>query len=110
VAGTPTLSASSGDTGGVPARRAVLEAHLPAVRNALAGAGGLNYDLLNPAPPPIADMEAAQGDERFVTLTGRRPVIEQAVASVAEKVAVVRRGVTVAELLTDSSDIPGFLM
>ena len=69
------------------------------MKNALAQPGGLTYDLLNP-PPPIADMAAEPGDERFITLTGRRPVIEQAFASVAEKVADIRRGVTVAELLT----------
>ncbi len=90
-----------------PGGRAVLDSQLPAVKNALAQAGGLTYDLLNPAPPPIVDLEAEPGDERFLTLTGRRPVIEQAVASVAEKVAVIRRGVTVAELLTGPSDIPG---
>jgi 2-polyprenyl-6-methoxyphenol hydroxylase-like FAD-dependent oxidoreductase len=91
----------------LPGGRAVLESQLPAVRDALAQAGGLTYDLLNPVPPPIAEMEVEPGDERFVTITGRRPVMEQAFASVAEKVAVVRRGVTVAELLTGPSDIPG---
>jgi 2-polyprenyl-6-methoxyphenol hydroxylase-like FAD-dependent oxidoreductase len=90
-----------------PGGQAVLESQLPAVRNALAAAGGLTYDLRNPMPPPIADMEPEPGDERFLTLTGRRPVIEQAFASVAEKVADVRRGVTVTELLTGPSDIPG---
>jgi len=90
-----------------PRGRAVLESQLPAVENALAAAGGLTYDLLNPAPPPIADMASEPGDERFITLTGRRPVLEQAVASVASKVADIRRGVTVTELLTGPSDIPG---
>ena len=90
-----------------PGGRAVLESQLPAVKNALAQSGGLTYDLLNPAPPPIADMSAEPGDERFLTVTGRRPVIEQAFASVANKVADIRRGVTVAELLTGPSDIPG---
>jgi 2-polyprenyl-6-methoxyphenol hydroxylase-like FAD-dependent oxidoreductase len=90
-----------------PRARAVLEDQLPTVKNALAHAGALTYDLLNPAPPPIAGMAAQEGDERFVTLTGRRPVIEHAFASVAEKVAEVRRGVVVTELLTGPSDIPG---
>ena len=90
-----------------PGGRAVLESQLPAVWNALAEAGGLAYDVLKPVPRPIADMGAEPGDERFLTLTGRRPVLERAVASVAEKVAVVRRGVTVTELLTGPSDIPG---
>jgi 2-polyprenyl-6-methoxyphenol hydroxylase-like FAD-dependent oxidoreductase len=87
--------------------RALLDTHLPAVKNALAAAGGLTYDQLTPLPPPIADRASRPGDERFVTLTGRRPVVEYAFASVAEKLADVRRGVTVAELLTGPCDIPG---
>ena len=90
-----------------PGGRAILDAQLPTVKNALATAGGLTYDMLNPAPPPIADMAADPGDERFITLTARRPVLEQALSSVATKVADIRRGVTVAELLTGPSDIPG---
>jgi 2-polyprenyl-6-methoxyphenol hydroxylase-like FAD-dependent oxidoreductase len=90
-----------------PRGRAILDAQLPAVKNALADTGCLTYNLLNPVPPPIADMASEPGDERFITLTGRRPVIEQAVASVVEKVADIRRGVTVAGLLTGPSDLPG---
>ena len=90
-----------------PRGRALLDAQLPAVKNALADAGCLTYDLLSPVPPPIADMASEPGDERFITLTGRRPVIEQAVASVVDKVTDIRRGVTVAGLLTGPSDIPG---
>ena len=89
-----------------PRGRAILDAQLPAVKNALADTGCLTYNLLNPVPPPIADMASEPGDERFITLTGRRPVIEQAVASVVEKVADIRRGVTVAGLLTGPSDLP----
>lgn len=90
-----------------PRGRALLEDQLPAIKNALAAAGCLTYDLLNPVPPPIAEMGPEPGDERFLTLTGRRPVLEQAVASVVEKVADIRRGITVAGLLTGPSDIPG---
>jgi len=90
-----------------PRGRVLLDAQLPAVKNALADAGCLTYDMLNPVPPPIAEMASEAGDERFTTLTGRRPVVEQAVASVVEKVVDVRRGVTVAGLLTGPSDIPG---
>jgi 2-polyprenyl-6-methoxyphenol hydroxylase-like FAD-dependent oxidoreductase len=90
-----------------PRGRALLDDQLPAVKNALADAGCLTYNLLDPLPPPIADMASEPGDERFITLTGRRPVVEQAVAGVVEKVADIRRGVTVAGLLTGPSDIPG---
>lgn len=90
-----------------PGGRAVLDSELPTVTDALAAAGGLRYDLLHPTPPPIADMPSRPGDERFMTLTGRRPVLEQAMGTVAEKVADIRRGVTVAGLLTGASDGPG---
>jgi 2-polyprenyl-6-methoxyphenol hydroxylase-like FAD-dependent oxidoreductase len=90
-----------------PRGRALLDDQLPAVKNALADAGCLTYNLLDPLPPPIADKASEPGDERFVTLTGRRPVVEQAVASVVGKVADIRRGATVAGLLTGPSDIPG---
>ena len=43
-----------------PRARAVLEDQLPTVKNALAHAGALTYDLLNPAPPPIAGMAAQE--------------------------------------------------
>jgi hypothetical protein len=58
-------------------------------------------------PPSVADRAGREGDERFVTVTGRRPVIEFAVASVAERVVDVRRGVWVTELLTGSSAARG---
>lgn len=91
----------------LPRGGALLESHLPAVADALRAEGGLTLNMLYPPPIPIADMAAQSGDERFMILTGRRPVIEQAVAGVAEKVADIRRGVTVAELLTGPSSIPG---
>ncbi|SFN65515.1 Dehydrogenase (flavoprotein) [Pseudonocardia ammonioxydans] len=90
-----------------PGGRAVLDSHLPQVKNALAAEGALTYNMLGPLPPPIAGSGPQPGDERFTTLTARRPVLEQAVAGVAEKVADVRRGVAVAELLTGPSDIAG---
>lgn len=90
-----------------PGGRAALDSHLPAAKEALAAAGGLTYNLLEPMPPPVAEAGSRPGDERFTTLTARRPVLEQAMAGVAEKVADVRRGVTVAGLLTGGSDAPG---
>jgi 2-polyprenyl-6-methoxyphenol hydroxylase-like FAD-dependent oxidoreductase len=86
--------------------RHVLDSHLPAVREALTGAGGLRLDLLGWLPPPIAGSPPHPGDDRFITLTGRRPVVEYAFASVAEELADVRRGVRVAGLLTGPSAVP----
>jgi 2-polyprenyl-6-methoxyphenol hydroxylase-like FAD-dependent oxidoreductase len=86
--------------------RQLLDSHLPEVAAALAAAGGVHYDQLI-LPSPISDRAPRPGDERFVTLTGRRPVIEYAFASVAAKTVDVRRGEQVAELLTGPSAVPG---
>jgi 2-polyprenyl-6-methoxyphenol hydroxylase-like FAD-dependent oxidoreductase len=86
--------------------RQLLDSHLPEVAAALAAAGGLRYDQLI-LPSPITDRAHRPGDERFVTLTGRRPVIEYAFACVAAKTVDVRRGEQVAELLTGPSAVPG---
>jgi flavin-dependent dehydrogenase len=53
-------------------------------------------------PPTIADRAPRPGDERFVTLTGRRAVIEQVLARAAEAEprVEVRRGVGVQGLAT----------
>ena len=51
-------------------------------------------------PPTIADRAPRVGDERFVTITARRPVLEQVLArSAQEQTGVeVRRGLTVTGL------------
>lgn len=51
-------------------------------------------------PPSISDRTRRQGDEQFITVTGRRPAIEYAVARAAERTVPVVRGVSAAELLT----------
>jgi len=76
--------------------RRTLEAHIPGVLEVLAAAGGLRFSQLDPLPPPIAEDPPRPGDDRYLTLTGRRPVLEYAFAGVAEKVVSVQRGVTVA--------------
>src|SRR4030095_3993360 len=90
-----------------PAGRLVLEAHLPEVEAALLGAGATTFDALTLLPPSIEDRAPRPGDERFVSVTGRRPVIEYAVASVADRRLDVRRGVSVSELLTGPSAANG---
>jgi 2-polyprenyl-6-methoxyphenol hydroxylase-like FAD-dependent oxidoreductase len=84
-----------------------IDTHLPGVNDELAAAGALRLDQLHPLPPPIADIPSRPGDDRFVTLTARRPVLEYAFASVAGKVADIRRGITATELLTGPSALPG---
>lgn len=81
------------------AGRQILDAALPEVTRTLLGAGGTTFDLLAFMPPFIEDRTPREGDERFVTITGRRPVIEYAVATAAQNLDV-RRGVFVTRLMT----------
>ncbi len=82
--------------------RAVLETVLPDVAAALAAAGGARFDALGTMPPSIADRAARQGDERFVTITARRPAFEQVLgrAAQAEPGLEIRRGTGVSALTT----------
>jgi 2-polyprenyl-6-methoxyphenol hydroxylase-like FAD-dependent oxidoreductase len=85
-----------------PAVRVILETHLPEVKAALLHAGAAAFDVLSLMPPSIGDRAPRPGDERFVTITARRPVVEYAVASVAERLVAIRRGITITGLLADA--------
>ena len=89
-----------------PAGCAILEEQLPDVFAALCAAGGLRFDVLDIMPPTIADRSARPGDERFATVTARRPVLEQALAGVAaaQPGLELRRGVAVAGLTTSGGE------
>jgi 2-polyprenyl-6-methoxyphenol hydroxylase-like FAD-dependent oxidoreductase len=89
------------------AGRQVLDAALPEVTQALRDAGGTTFDMLALMPPFITDRAPRDGDDRFVTVTGRRPVIEYAVAATAGQQADIRRGVSVTELVTGPEAVPG---
>src|SRR5258707_64760 len=82
------------------AARQILDDHLPEVKQALLGAGCVPFDMLSLMPRSVTDREARVGDDRFVTVTGRRSTIEDAVASVAEELVRVGRGVSIAGLLS----------
>jgi flavin-dependent dehydrogenase len=77
------------------------------VKEALLRAGCITFDRLATMPPSITDRTPREGDERFLTITGRRPTIEYAVASVAEELIPIRRGASVVGLLTDRSAANG---
>ena len=81
--------------------RIMLEDELPDVVAALDAVGGLRFDALRVMPPSIADRAPRDGDERFKTITARRPVLEQAFgrAAEAETGLAIRRGVRVRELV-----------
>ena len=89
-----------------PAGARILEAQLPDVWESLAHAQLARFSSLDIMPPFISDRSPRDGDERFVTLTGRRPVLEYAVASVAGKRLDIRRGITVAGLLAGAPTAP----
>ena len=85
----------------------LLDSHLPDVREALLRVGCAKFDVLSTVPPTITDRTPREGDERFITITGRRPTIEYAVASIAERLLPVRRGAAVMGLLTGPSAAKG---
>jgi 2-polyprenyl-6-methoxyphenol hydroxylase-like FAD-dependent oxidoreductase len=83
--------------------RIVLEEELPDVVLALEAAGGLRFDPLRLMPPTIIDRSPRDGDERFKTVTARRPVLEQVLsgAADAEPGLQIHRGARVRGLVTE---------
>ena len=83
--------------------RIVLEEELPDVLLALEAAGGLRFDPLVLMPPTITDRSPREGDERFMTITARRPVLEQVLSSAADADSglQIRRGVCVRGIVTE---------
>lgn len=77
---------------------------LPQVLDELRAAGGLSTNLLAMLPDAQRG-PSRDGDDRFETLTARRPVLEAALSAVAANTTgiTIRRGVTVTGLLTDHS-------
>ena len=76
--------------------RHLLDAEFPQVRDRIGELGGRRFSLIGVLPPSVAGAPRP-GDERFETLTGRRPVIECAFAQLAEDTPGVKvlRGVGV---------------
>ncbi len=85
----------------------LLDSHLPEVKEALLRVGCVSFDVLATMPPSVTDRTPREGDARFITITGHRPTIEYAVASVAERLLPVRRGASVVGLLTGPSTANG---
>jgi 2-polyprenyl-6-methoxyphenol hydroxylase-like FAD-dependent oxidoreductase len=90
----------------LPRGRMLLEEMLPDVTAALEDAGGLRFDLLSLMPPSITDRTPRDGDDRFRTLTARRPVLEQVLghATHAEPGLEIHHGVHVNELFVRRYD------
>ena len=83
-----------------PGGHMALGEELPDVLAAILVAGGARFDHLRVLPPSLDDHAPRAGDERFVSLAARRPVLEQAIARAAarEPGLDIRRGVAVAGL------------
>jgi 2-polyprenyl-6-methoxyphenol hydroxylase-like FAD-dependent oxidoreductase len=83
----------------LPRFRILLEAELPDVAAAAAGLGALRHNPLALAPTELTG-GPQPGDDDFEALTARRPVMEAALASVAETTpgVTIRRGVGIAGL------------
>lgn len=89
--------------------REVCDTELPGVTRRMADAGCLRVDPLSSVPPTLGTVSARPGDERFLAVTGRRPVVESVLAAAAEEQdgVTVRRGVRVAGLIEGPSAMPG---
>jgi 2-polyprenyl-6-methoxyphenol hydroxylase-like FAD-dependent oxidoreductase len=89
--------------------RQVCDQELPEVTDRLLAAGCVWYDPAAMLPPGISDREPRPGDEALRFVTGRRPVIEYAVAGAAAEQpgVVIRRGAQVTGLTGGLSAIPG---
>ena len=86
----------------LPRWRSEIEAELPEVLTELEARGGLRFNVLTSLPDEFTG-GFRPGDERFDTMTARRPVLEGAVAAVARRMPGVRirRGVAVSGLSTN---------
>jgi 2-polyprenyl-6-methoxyphenol hydroxylase-like FAD-dependent oxidoreductase len=91
-----------------PRFREVLEAELPGMAAALDDAGAARHGILDTIPDDFTG-GTQPGDERFVALTGRRPVVEHGLAAGAAQAGItVQRGRGIAGLLVDDAggDVP----
>ena len=87
----------------LPQAKRVLDAELPEVVSALKNADAVPYSHLSALPPTLADRAPRPGDDKFLTYNARRPVLEHALATVADKWVETRRGTRAVGLLTDTS-------
>ena len=93
----------------LPGGAAVLRSRLPEVVAELEELGAHRHNVLAGAWGLPAIGGRRPGDERYDTITARRPVLEKAFAVVAERTpgVTVRRGTEVAALLHGSGRVPG---
>jgi 2-polyprenyl-6-methoxyphenol hydroxylase-like FAD-dependent oxidoreductase len=83
--------------------RHLLDAELPEVRDEIIASGGLRYSLLDSFLYGLDDRTPRPDDDRFETVTARRPVLESAFARVADSTPglKVSRGVAIEGVVTN---------
>jgi 2-polyprenyl-6-methoxyphenol hydroxylase-like FAD-dependent oxidoreductase len=86
-----------------------LDAEFPDVRNDIVACGGRRMSLMSGLFKTLDDPSPLPGDERFDTITARRPVVESAFARAAENAPGVKiiRGVSVAGPIADGTLVDG---
>ena len=91
--------------------RMISDHELPDLTDGLIGAGCVWVDNLDSQslPPAITDRAPRPGDEAMRCVAGRRPVVEWAVAAMAQTApnVTIRRGTKVRELITGAAAIAG---
>jgi 2-polyprenyl-6-methoxyphenol hydroxylase-like FAD-dependent oxidoreductase len=89
--------------------RHLLDAELPAVRDRLEDVGARRCNVITALLGSLPGQLFQEGDARFETITGRRPIVESAFAMVAEECpgVAIRRGVAVTEPIGGASVLPG---
>lgn len=89
--------------------RHLLDTELPDVRDEIAADGGLRHNLLEGFASTLEDTSPRPDDDRFETLTARRPVLEAAIARVAERTPGVEivKGVSVDSPIQNGSALDG---
>jgi 2-polyprenyl-6-methoxyphenol hydroxylase-like FAD-dependent oxidoreductase len=92
----------------LPRWRLLIERELPAVIERLEAMGGARVNVVGVLPSEVTG-GPREGDDRFDTVTARRPVLEAAVAAVAARTPglAVRRGVAVTGLVTGREAVAG---
>jgi len=89
--------------------RQICDEEMPGLTKRLLDAGCVWVNYLDALPPKLSAEPARPGDEKLPFVTGRRPVIESAVAAATGDTPGIslRRGVRVVGLLAGASAIPG---
>jgi len=88
--------------------RQICDEEMPGLTKRLLDAGCVWVNYLDALPPKLSAEPARPGDEKLPFVTGRRPVIESAVAAATGDTPGIslRRGVRVVGLLAGASAIP----